>query len=239
MLKIDIDKIISNLIDSIIWNVELYLPKIIGALIVLWIWALISIWIYKFVMYLFKKFKIMELIDKLNIDFIDNSDDEEKEKIVVVQKKKKKFSDKIKINEITSKAISYYVFLIFFRLSIIVIWIKEVELFLWELITYLPSLFVAVIIWFFWVRFANFIYDVVFHALDFSKQKTAKIIASWSKVIILFFTLMAVLSKIGIATEITYTILIWFVSMLALAWGLAFWLWWKDIAAEILESFKK
>ncbi|MDD2871424.1 MAG: hypothetical protein PHS49_05530 [Candidatus Gracilibacteria bacterium] len=239
MLKIDIDKIISNLIDSIIGNVELYLPKIIGALIVLGIGALISIWIYKFVMYLFKKFKIMELIDKLNIDFIDNSDDEEKEKIVVVQKKKKKFSDKIKINEITSKAISYYVFLIFFRLSIIVIGIKEVELFLGELITYLPSLFVAVIIGFFGVRFANFIYDVVFHALDFSKQKTAKIIASGSKVIILFFTLMAVLSKIGIATEITYTILIGFVSMLALAGGLAFGLGGKDIAAEILESFKK
>jgi hypothetical protein len=129
--------------------------------------------------------------------------------------------------------------LVFFRLSIVVIWIKEVEQFLWELLTYLPSLFVAVIIWFFWVRFANFIYDLVYHALDFSKQKTAKIIASWSKIIILFFTLMVVLSKIWIATEITYTILIWFISMLSLAWWLAFWLWWKEIAHEILESFKK
>jgi hypothetical protein len=27
--------------------------------------------------------------------------------------------------------------------------------------------------------------------------------------------------------------------MIALAWGLAFWLGWKDIAKEILESFKK
>jgi len=70
-------------------------------------------------------------------------------------------------------------------------------------------------------------------------KKTAKIIASWAKIIILFFTLMVVLSKIWIATEITNTILIWFVSMLALAWWLAFWLWWKDIAHEILESFRK
>jgi hypothetical protein len=100
-------------------------------------------------------------------------------------------------------------------------------------------LFIAVIIWFFWVRFANFIYDVVFHALELTKQKTAKIIASWAKVIILFFTLMVVLSKIWIATEITNTILIWFISMLALAWGLAFWLGWKEIAHEILESFRK
>jgi hypothetical protein len=50
---------------------------------------------------------------------------------------------------------------------------------------------------------------------------------------------MVVLSKIWIATEITNTILIWFISMLALAWWLAFWLWGKDIAHEILESFRK
>ena len=237
MLDIDINKIIATLYSSIIWSIELYLPKIIWALIILWVWIIISIAIHKFVMYLFKKFKIIELIDKLNIEFEKEWDEEE----VKTKTKKigKKISDKIKINEIVSKAVSYYIFLVFFRLSIVIIWIKEVEDFLKDLLTYLPSLFIAVVIWFFWVRFANFIYDVVYHALDLTKQKTAKIIASWAKVIVLFFTLMVVLSKIWIATEITNTILIWFISMLALAWGLAFWLGWKDIAHEILESFRK
>jgi hypothetical protein len=50
---------------------------------------------------------------------------------------------------------------------------------------------------------------------------------------------MVVLSKIWIATEITNTILIWFISMLSIAGWLAFWLGWKDIAHEILESFRK
>ena len=239
MFEFNIDKIINNLYLSIMWNIEIYLPKIIWALIILWIWVIISIWIHKLVMYLFKKFKIIELIDKLNVNF-----EEKKVKKVVKEEKEdipkiKKISDKIKINEIVSKAISYYVFLVFFRFSIIVIWIREIEEFLWELLTYLPSLFIAVIIWFFWIRFANFIYDVVYHALDLTKQKTAKIIASWAKVIVLFFTLMVVLWKIWIATEITNTILIWFISMLSIAWWLAFWLWWKEIAHEILESFRK
>jgi hypothetical protein len=129
--------------------------------------------------------------------------------------------------------------LVFFRLSIVIIWIKEVEDFLWELLKYLPSLFVWILIWFFWIRFANFIYDLVYHALDLTKQKTAKIIASSAKIMILFFTLMVVLSKIWIANDITNTILIWFISMLAIAWWLAFWLWWKDIANEVLENLKK
>lgn len=242
MFELNIENILSALYLNILWSIEFYLPKIIGALIILWIWVIISLAIYKFVMYLFFKFKIISLIDKLNIDIKDKKVEkktkkkiEEKWEIAQI----KKISDKIKIDIIVAKAFSYYIFLVFFRLAIVFIWIKEVEKFLWDLIAYLPSLFIAVIIWFFWVRFANFVYDVVFHALELTKQKTAKIIASWAKIIILFFTLMVVLSKIWIATEITNTILIWFVSMLAIAWWLAFWLWWKDIAAEILESFRK
>ncbi len=237
MSEFNVENIINNLYITIIWNIELYLPKLIWALVILWFWIIIAIWIHKLVMYLFRKFSIIELIDKLNIEFDDIKVKEDVKKII--EPKKKKISDKIKINEITAKAISYYVFLVFFRLAIVVIGITEIEVFMWELLTYLPSLFIAVIIWFFWVRFANFIYDVVFHALDLTNQKTAKIIASWSKAIMLFFTLMVVLDKIWIASEITNTILIWFISMLALAWWLAFWLWWKDIAHEILDSFKK
>ena len=218
---------------------EFYLPKLVWALLIVWLWFLISIWIYKLVIYLFKKFKIIEIIDKLTMTSDDIEVEKKEEKIEDTRPKRKKISDKIKINEITAKAISYYIFLVFFRFSIVVIWIQEVEDFMWELLAYLPSLFIAVVIWFFWVRFWNFIYDVVYHALDLTKQKTAKIIASWAKIIILFFTLMVVLWKIWIATEITNTILIWFVSMLAIAWWLAFWLWWKDIAHEILESFRK
>ncbi len=241
----NLEKVISNLYITIMWNIEIYLPKVVWALVILWIWAIISLWIYRFVMYLFKKFKIIELIDKLNIDFSEDEGEKEKSKKIEknenieIKKKNKKISDKIKIDEITSKAVSYYVFLVFFRLSIVAIWIKEIESFLSDLLAYLPSLFVAVVVWFFGIRFANFVHDVIYHALDLSKQKTAKIIATWAKVIILFFTLMVVLSKIGIATEITYTILIWFISMLSLAWWLAFWLWWKEIAHEILESFRK
>jgi len=88
--------------------------------------VIIAILIHKLVMYLFKKFKIIELIDKLNVDF-NNSDEESnkeknsEEKNTTKLTKKKKISDKIKINEITAKALSYYIFLVFFRLSIVAI----------------------------------------------------------------------------------------------------------------------
>jgi small-conductance mechanosensitive channel len=145
----------------------------------------------------------------------------------------------VKIDEIVWKAMWYYIFLVFFRLSIVAIGIDEIEKFLWDLLTYLPSLFIAVIILFFWVRFANFIYDVIYQTLNLTKQKTAKIIASWAKIIILFFTLMVVLDKVGIASDIITVILTGFVAMLTLAGWIAFGLGWKDVAREILESLRK
>jgi len=238
-----INELVNNMYDKLsTWLIE-YWPKILWALLVLIIWAFIAYGIYKFVLYLFKKFKLIQLIDKLTLEDINQELDEEskKEKIKTkTHKHTKLLSQKIKINTIVAKATSYYVFLVFFRLSITIIWIKEVEGFMRDLLLYLPKLFLWIIILFFWIRFANFIYDIVYHTLDLAKQKTAKIIATWWKTIILFFTFMVALHYIDIVDKtIINTILIWFISMLTLAWWLAFWLGWKHIAKEILENLKK
>ncbi len=244
MIENVITKIEGQYFDSLSKIEDLW-PKIIGAILIMAFWTIISIWLYKLVIKIFKKFKLKDLIDKLDIDFL-----EEKEKLEAKSKKQDtedkepikriKFSDRIKIDKIVAKSVSYYIFLVFFRLSIVFIGIKEVEDFLWDLIAYLPSLFIWIVIWFFGIRFANFIYDLVYHTLELTKEKTSKIIAMWAKVIILFFTIMLVLNYIKIVDEfIIRTILIWFIFMLALAWWLSFGLWWQKVAREILESFRK
>ena len=215
---------------NISWAIEKYAYVFLISALNLLIWFLIAFLVYKIIMYLFKKFKIVAIIDRITM--ISIYKDQKKEVEV------KKISDNIKIDVITAKSMSYYIFLLFFRYSIVIIWITDVEVFLDKLINYLPSLFIWVIVWFFGIRFANFVYDLIYYPLDLSNQKNAEIIAMWWKIIILFFTMMVVLSQIWIWTDITNIILIWFVWMLSLAWWLAFWLWWKDIARDILESFK-
>lgn len=244
MFNFDYQTFINGIYTAVLNSAEYYAPKVLWALVLLVIGVFTAMLVYKFVLYAFKKFKLIELIDKLTIDFEDitnipdtSNDTKAAEKKPV--EKKKKFSQRVKIDEIVWKAMWYYIFLVFFRFSIVAIGIDEIEKFLWDLLTYLPSLFIAVIILFFWVRFANFIYDVIYQTLNLTKQKTAKIIASWAKIIILFFTLMVVLDKIGIASDIITVILTGFVAMLTLAWWIAFGLGWKDVAREILESFRK
>jgi hypothetical protein len=134
--------------------------------------------------------------------------------------------------------------LFFFKQSLVVIWVDEVAQSLDTLLEYLPSLFVWIVIWFFGIRFANFIYDVTYHTLSIaesnSKTKTSKIIATGSKWIILFLTFMLVLDFTKLIKDDLLTIIIiWFISMISIAWWLAFGLWWKDLARDILEKFNK
>ena len=235
----NIEKSFNIIYDNLITKIEILWPKIIWALIIILVWIIISRILYLFLMFIFKKFKLNQLVDKLKVSFDEENldDDEKKSKNKL---KKIRFTDKIKVDDVVSKAISYYLLIIFFRISISYIWITEVEQFLRDLTDYLPNLFVWVLIWFFGIKFANFVYDVVYHALNITREKTSKIIASGARIIILFFTLMVFLDYTQIVSMfIINTILIWFISMLALAWWLAFWLGWKDIAHEILESFRK
>jgi len=235
----NIEQSLMEINKEIILKFELFAPKIAWALIIIIIWWIIARILYLISKILFKKFKLNELVDKLKVDFDEENikTNEEKPK---KKTKKHKFTEKIKVDEVIAKSISYYVFIVFFRISISYIWITEVETFLKDLINYLPSLFIWILIWFFWIRFANFIYDVIYHTLNITREKTSKIIAYSWKIIILFFTLMLVLDYTQIVSIfILNTLLIWFIAMISLAWWLAFWLWWKDIAKEILESFRK
>lgn len=248
------EKYIENFIFELISKTDLFIEeywiKIFFALLIIIFWLIISILVYNFILFLFKKFKIVELLEKFEIDIYEeherniHEDDEEEKAIAKTRFQKKHkaiiFKKKIKVNNIAAKAWAYYVFLLFFRWSMVHLWISEIEQFLKDVIEYLPSLFVWIMIWYFWIRFAGFIYDVVYHGLNLAKEKTASIIASASKIIILFFTLMLVLDYTKIVDKtIIDTIFIWFISMLTISWWLAFGLWWKDIAQEILESFRK
>jgi len=236
-------EVFQNLSWAIMSSIELYGVKVWKAFIILFIWAVISYWIYRATLYLFWKFWIVDLINKLwdwfeenTTKMVDKNLDDNEDKI----KGKKDKPKKVRYDKITAKAFSYYVFLLFFRWAVVVIGITEVEKFMQDLLAYLPNLFVGIVIGFFGVRFANSVHDIIYQALELTKDKTSKIIAMWAKVIIMFFTLMIMLNYIQIVDEfIINALFLGFITTLTISLGLSFWLWGKDIAKEILESFRK
>jgi len=223
---------------------EVLWPKITGAVLILIMGVIVSYCIYKLIIYVFWKFNILELIEKLwdgfeekTTQIVDKNPDDNTEK---KEEEKEEKVHKVRYDRITAKAISYYIFLLFFRSAIVVIGITEIEQFMQDLIAYLPSLFIGILIGFFGLRFANSVHDIIFQTLELTKEKTSKIIATGAKIIILFFTLMIMLNYIKIVDEfIINALFLGFITTLTIALGLAFGMWWREIAKEILEGFRK
>jgi len=242
--------IFHEFVTSVYSKAEEIGPMIIAAGIILVLWIIISYGIYKFSMYIFKKFGIVELIDKLwewfeenTTKIVDKEDETKKKKGSKASNTKnieKRVHKPVPYDRIFSKATSYYVFLLFFRWAISTLGITEIETFMNDLIGYLPSLFVGIMIGFFGLRFANSVYDIIYQALEMTKDKTSMVIAMWAKIIIMFFTLMIMLHYIQIVDEfIINALFLGFITTLTLGISIAFGIGWKDVAKEILESFKK
>jgi hypothetical protein len=240
-------EIFQRLSSEVIWALELYGVTWMKAIMILLIGAVISYGIYRATLYVFWKFGIVDRINWLWDGFeenttkiVDKTPNNNQATLEIEKEKKSEKPKKVRYDKITAKAFSYYVFLLFFRWAVVVIGITEVERFMQDLLAYLPNLFVWVVIGFFWVRFANSVHDIIYQALELTKDKTSKIIAMWAKVIIMFFTLMIMLNYIQIVDEfIINALFLGFITTLTISLGLSFWLWGKDIAQEILESFRK
>ena len=231
--------------SEVLTKLEILGPKIIAAGIIIVAGAFIAYGIYKLIMYIFWKFNIVDFIDRLwdgfeekTTQIVDKNPDDDKAKDD--KEKKEEPQKKLGYDRIMAKATSYYVFLLFFRWAVVIVGVTEVEQFMQDLLAYLPSLFIGIMIGFFGLRFANSVHDIIYQALEITKQKTSKIIATWAKIIIMFFTLMIMLNYIKIVDEfIINALFLAFMTTLTISFWLAFGIGWKDIAKEILESFRK
>ena len=144
-----------------------------------------------------------------------------------------------KLTKILKKGISWSIFLVFIRWSVRILELDDLDKFMTSLLHYIPSLFIALIIWFFWIRFASTVYNIVYQAVKFENENTAKVLANVWRIIILIFTFTIVVRNIKLVSDETfYVLLVWLVFMISLAWWIAFWLWWREFAKDILNEFR-
>ena len=223
--------------ERILSQVEIFGPRIVSALAIIIIGAIVSYGIYKLIVYVFWKFSILDFIERLwdgfeekTTQIVDKNPDESEREEKERREEKEEKVIKVRYDKITAKAISYYIFLLFFRSAVVVIGITEIEQFMQDLISYLPSLFVGILIWFFGLRFANSVHDIIYQTLELTKEKTSKIIATGAKIIILFFTLMIMLNYIKIIDQfIINALFLGFITTLTIALSLAFGIWEEKI----------
>ena len=140
---------------------------------------------------------------------------------------------------ILAEIVRWFVIIIFLIPTTDIWGLQRVGALLNEILLYLPNVFVAVIIALVGFVLAKLAHDVILASVKGVKKESAKLLATVTQWAIIIFVILAVLSQLGVATDLIKIIFTGFVAMFALAGGIAFGLGGQKNAQDVLDWFKK
>ncbi|MBN2306766.1 hypothetical protein JXD20_02165 [Candidatus Peregrinibacteria bacterium] len=141
-------------------------------------------------------------------------------------------------SRVIAKTLKAYLIFVFFIEATKVAQLTEVAEFLATVRGYIPDLIIALFIMLVGIRIGNTIAVVVETSLSITRSNTARALGIAAKSTVIAFAILASLSQLQIAEILIHILFIGFVSMLALAGGLAFGLGGKDVVKELLVAIK-
>lgn len=108
-----------------------------------------------------------------------------------------------------------------------------------QFLLYLPNVFVAAVMAIVGFVFARIAHDLVLASVKGVDSQTASTVASVVRWAINVFVILAVLSQLGVATDLIRILFTGLVAMVAIAGGIAFGLGGQNSAKEIVEGVRK
>ncbi len=131
---------------------------------------------------------------------------------------------------VLGKVVFWFVFIIAITMAADALGIQQISGFLNQLIAFIPSIFVAILILFLAALLANFLASIVRGATG------SGILASVVQYGIIVYAAFAALTQLGIAVELTAPTFLILLGAVALALAIAFGLGGREVAQEILEK---
>lgn len=158
-----------------------------------------------------------------------------------------KFLTQLGVHEVVEKAgyrlnagvflgelVKWFVILAFLIASVDVLGLTQVNIFLEQVISYIPNIIVAALILIIGAFLADFLSRLVVASARASGLKGTRAVGNIVRWTIWVFALLAALSQLGIAPFLFQTLSTGVIIALALAFGLAFGLGGKDAAANLI-----
>lgn len=200
----------------------LFLPRFLGALVVLIVGIIIAAILGRLIMKISDLLHLDELATKLDV--------------------KKTFEQagvRLHIGKLLGWIVKWFFIVVALIATADILQWSEITGFLRDVVLYLPNVIIAVIILLVGVILANFVRSIVQTAVEAAKLSSASFLAGISKWAILIFAFMAALVQLGIAQDLIRVLFTGFVAMLALAGGLAFGLGGREQATRFLNRLRK
>src|SRR3989338_8885177 len=210
-----ISETIGSVFQSGLITVSSYTPRFIAGLIILLIGMIVSSLLKDTVLLVFKYFSINRWLETLGV---------------------------VRENELNIwpnllSELVRWTFVFVFLMSAVDTWgIPKVSEVLGELLSFLPNVIMAVIIGWIGLVVARLAFDIVRHSVKGVGGRESLILGNVARYSIVFFTVLIILTQLGVAAELVKILFTGIVGMLALAFGLAFGLGGKEEARVILRS---
>lgn len=196
-----------------------YLPKFVGAMVVILLGVLVA-WAVKTVVVRVLKFvKLKPYTDAIGLN--------------------KVFTEKVEVVELLGDLAKWIVVIVFLLPALQILDLTQVNSLVSDVVAYLPNVVAAVAILTIGTVVADLFSRVVESTARTVGTKTAAVgadVARWSVVV---FAVLVALAQLGIAVAIINTIITGLVAALAIAGGLAFGLGGQDAAKDVIARVRK
>lgn len=199
-----------------------FLPKMVGSLVVFLIGWFVSVGFGKLVSEVLKKLKFDKIFERAGWK-------EALEKAEV----------KVRPSEFMGGICKWILVIVFLLASVEILGFVQLANFVSNIVTWLPNLIVAVIIFVVAVILTDIIEKLIKASVKKMDIGYAGFLGTSAKFAIYIFALLAMLSQLGITPAIVQTLVTGFVGMVSIAFGLAFGLGGKDAASDLIEELKK
>lgn len=200
----------------------IFLPSLIGAILILVVGWIVAAGLDRIVTQILKQLKIDSALNKVGMrTFFEKSGVD------------------LEFSEVFGNLVRWTVLLIAFLATADVLGLSKVTDFLNNILVYLPNILVAIGILLLGILSAHFFGGVVRGTVGAAKVQTARLLGSITKWVIYFFTFAVALQQLGIAAILIDRFLTAIFFMLALAGGLAFGLGGQKQASDVLDDLRK
>ncbi|HZQ29582.1 MAG TPA: hypothetical protein VFA93_00705 [Patescibacteria group bacterium] len=205
-------------LNGAVLGISLFVPKFFAGLVILLIGIIISSILKRVLVEIFRTLKVETFLKKYGVP---------------------EMREEFTWTNVLSEIVRWFVIVVFLIPTADVWGLPRITSVLNEFLLYLPNVFVAAVIALVGFVFARLTHDVILVSAKGVDAETAATIASVARWAINVFVVLAVLSQLGVATDLIRILFTGFVAMLAVAGGIAFGLGGQSAAKDVVEGLRR
>jgi len=199
-----------------------FIPKLVGAIIIFIIGWFIAVGVGKLISEILKRIKFNQIFER-----------------GVWKEALEKAEFKVDASGFIGAVCKWILAIVFLLAAVEILGLVQFADFLIKVLAYLPNVVVAAFIFVVAVIIADILEKVVRALVEGVRVGYGQIVGAIVRWSIWIFAILAILIQLKIAPALLQVLFIGFVALIAIAGGLAFGLGGKEVAAELLQNFKK